>query len=227
MGGSISGFTINASTGALAPVVGSPFPAGDGPSAIGSDPLGRFIFVAEDQSVPGARGSNCTLFHSTILAEVLNPGSGILTQADRKTLDGACARAVVVDPSSKHLYIAMARFSGSMGEIQGFAIGANGTLTELAGSPYLITGFPTGLAMHAAGKFIYASSDNGVLVIDRDTNTGALVERGAFNTPKLRLALNPAGTFLAASERDANQISQFFVDPNTGDIQAIDFRPPA
>src|SRR5690349_10542377 len=59
VGGSISGFRINPATGTLTPVPGSPFPAGDGPSAIGSDPLGHFVFVSEDQSAPGARGSNC------------------------------------------------------------------------------------------------------------------------------------------------------------------------
>jgi 6-phosphogluconolactonase len=227
VGGSISGFRINPATGTLTPLPGSPFPAGDGPSAIGSDPRGHFVFVAEDQSAPGARGSNCSLFHSTILSEALDSGSGRLTQTGRKTLDGSCARAVVVDPSSKHLYIAMAPFSGSSGEIQGFLIGTNGTLTELPGSPYLITGTPTGLAMHPNGNFIYAASDSGILVIDRNPATGALVERGAFNTPKNRLAINPAGTFLAASERDSNEISQFFVDPNNGNIEAVDFRPPA
>jgi 6-phosphogluconolactonase len=161
------------------------------------------------------------------LSEALDSGSGKLTQTGRKALDGSCARAVVVDPSSKHLYIAMAPLSGSSGEIQGFLIGTNGTLTELPGSPYLITGTPTGLAMHPNGNFIYAASDSGILVIDRNAATGALVERGAFNTPKNRLAINPAGSFLAASERDSNEISQFFVDPNNGNIEAVDFRPPA
>jgi 6-phosphogluconolactonase len=228
VGGSISGFRINPATGTLTSVPGSPFPAGDGPSAIGSDPRGHFVFVAEDQSAPGARGSNCSLFHSTILSEALDSGSGKLTQTDRKTLDGSCARGVVVDPSNNHLYIAMARFDGSSGgEIQGFLIGINGTLTQLPGSPYLITGTPTGLAMHPTGNFIYAASDSGILVIDRNATTGALVERGAFNTPKNHLAINPAGTFLAASERDTNEISQFFVDPNNGNIEAVDFRPPA
>ena len=184
--------------------------------------------MAEDQSAPGARGSNCSLFRSTILSDALDSGSGKLTQADRKTLDGSCARGVVVDPSSKHLYIAMARFDGSSGgEIQGFLIGTNGKLTELPGSPYLITGTPTGLAMHPTGNFIYVASDSGVVVIDRNAIAGALVERGAFNSPKNRLAINPAGTFLAASERDSDEISQFFVDPNNGNIEALDSRPAA
>jgi len=153
--------------------------------------------------------------------------AGMLTQADKKDLDGSCARALIVDPSGKHLYVAMSRYSASLGEIQGFVIGPNGTLTELPGSPYLVNGSATGLAIHPNGKFLYAASDSGLLVIDRDVSTGALVERGAFNTPKHRLALNPAGTFLVASEINSNEVSQFNVDPATGNIEALDFRPAA
>ena len=226
VGGSISAFRMNPANGMLTPI-GSPVPAGDGPSAIASDPLGQFVFVAEDHSVTGARGSNCTLFHSIILVESVNSGSGALTQVDHKSLDGACARSVTVDPSSHNVYIGMERFSASGGEIQGFSIGPNGTLTELVGSPYLVNGLASSLAMHPTGNFVYAASDSGILVLDRDRATGALVERGAFNSPKNRLALNPNGTFLMASESSTNEISQFHVDPDSGNIEAIDFRPPA
>src|SRR5690348_5155958 len=51
VGGSISAFRINPANGMLTPAVG-PFIAGDGPSAIASDPKGQFVFVAEDQSAP-------------------------------------------------------------------------------------------------------------------------------------------------------------------------------
>jgi 6-phosphogluconolactonase (cycloisomerase 2 family) len=227
VGGSISGFAIDAATGNLKAVPGSPFTAGDGPSAIGSDSQGHFVFVAEDQTAPGARGSNCTLFHSTILAEAVDPASGALTRRDRKTLDGVCARSIVVDPDSKHVYIGMQRFGASNGEIQGFAIGSAGTLTELPGSPFFVDGFPTGLVMHPNGKFIYAASDSGLLELVRDPATGTLVERGAFNTPKRNLALNPAGTFLAATELNTNEVSEFFVDANTGDIAATEGRAQA
>ena len=227
VGGSISGFAMNSASGALTPLPGSPFAAGNGPTAIGSDAAGHFVFVAEDQSVPGARGSNCTDLQSMLLVKVVNPGTGVLSQTESRTLHGACARAVAVDPSGSQVYVAMARLSASQGEIQGFAISPAGTLTELPGSPFMVDGFPTGLAMHPSGRFLYAASDSGLLVIDRDTGTGALTERGAFNTPKVRLALNPAGTFLLASEMNSSEVSQFHVDPSTGDVAAIDFRPPA
>lgn len=157
----------------------------------------------------------------------VDAATGKLTRADRETLAGDCARAVAVDPASKHVYIATGRFSGSMGQIEGFAISPDGMLVSLPGSPYLMNGTATGLAMHPNGRFLYAASDSGMLVIDRNLTTGALVERGAFNTPKRNLALNPAGTFLTASEANSNEVSEFYVDPNTGDITAVDMRPLA
>jgi len=162
-----------------------------------------------------------------LLSEKVNAANGALTVADRKTLSGVCARAVVVDPSGKNVYVAMGDATDNLGAIQGFAIGTDGALNELPGSPFQLNGFPTGMAMHSSGNFIYAASNAGVLVLDRNPSTGFVSERGAFNTPKNRLALNPAGTFLVASEVDGSAISQFHVDPNTGDIEAIDFRPHA
>jgi DNA-binding beta-propeller fold protein YncE len=190
-------------------------------------PQGRFVFVAEDESVPGARGSNCSLWCSKILSEIVERSSGALTRIDNKILDGVCARAIAVDPASKDVYITMTRFGASNGEIEGFAIGAGGTLTPLPGSPLLVNGTATGLAMHPSGKFIYAATDSGVLEISRDPGTGILVIRGDFNTPKRKLALNPAGTFLAASELNSNEVSEFHVDPTTGDIAATDIRAQA
>jgi DNA-binding beta-propeller fold protein YncE len=115
--------------------------------------------------------------------------------------------------------------TGTGGEIHGFLIGASGALTELAGSPVVMEDLPESLAMHPSGKFVYAATPN-LAVLDRESATGKLTVRGVFNTFKRQLALNPAGTFLVASERGANEISEFFVDDN-GDIVATGNRQPA
>jgi 6-phosphogluconolactonase (cycloisomerase 2 family) len=227
VGGSISGFAVDTATGNLMPVPGSPFKAGEGPSAIAADPQGRLVFVGEDESVPGARGSNCTLTRSALLSETVDRSSGVLTQTGRITLDGVCVRAVAVDPTSKHLYVGMTVFGSSAGEIQGFSIGPSGSLTQVPGSPFHVNGSPSGIAVHPNGKFVYAATDSGLLVLTRDPTTGTLVQSGDFNTPKVKLALNPGGTFLAATELNTGEISQFDVDPTTGAVAARDARVPA
>ena len=44
-GMTVSAYTINATSGALTPVAGSPFGTGNGPSAVAVDPTGRFAYV--------------------------------------------------------------------------------------------------------------------------------------------------------------------------------------
>jgi 6-phosphogluconolactonase (cycloisomerase 2 family) len=224
-GGSIAGFSVNLADGSLSPVPGSPWKTGNGPAVVASDPQGRFVFVGEDQTVPGARGSNCLDHPSLLLVERVDPVSGTLTQMSSTTLAGACVRAMTVDPSGNHLYVGVARTTGTGGEIHGFLIGASGALTKLSGSPVAVADLPESLAMHPSGKFVYAATPN-LAVLDRESATGKLTVRGVFNTFKRQLALNPAGTFLVASERGANEISEFFVDDN-GDIVATGNRQPA
>jgi DNA-binding beta-propeller fold protein YncE len=229
-GGSIAGFRVNLTDGSLSPVPGSPFKTEDGPAVVANDPQGHFVFVGEDQTVPGARGSNCLDHPSLLLVERVDPVSGALTQLSSTTLAGACVRAITVDPSGRHLYVGVESdvgvesAKGTGGKIHGFLIGASGALTELAGSPVAVEGLPESLAMHPSGKFVYAATPN-LAVLDRDSTTGKLTVRGVFNTFKRQLALNPAGTFLVASERDSNEISEFFVAGN-GDLIATEDRQP-
>src|SRR5882762_891761 len=46
----ISGYTINASSGVLTPIPGSPFAADATPASVTVDPFGRFAYVANDVS---------------------------------------------------------------------------------------------------------------------------------------------------------------------------------
>jgi 6-phosphogluconolactonase (cycloisomerase 2 family) len=160
------------------------------------------------------------------LVEKVDPVSGTLTRADNITLRGSCVRDIAIDATGKHLYVGVENISTSGGSIQGFLIGPTGTLTELAGSPVIVEDLPVSLAMHPSGKFIFAATPD-LSVLDRDAATGTLTVRGVFSTPKRQLALNPAGTILAAGERDTNEISEFVVDSAGNITEALDNRKPA
>ena len=220
--GSISGFTIDPASGALKPLPGSPFTADASPNVIASDPLGHFVFVGEAGQPVGIRGSNCNGTNSILVSEHVDATSGALTLADHKVLTGDCVSSIAVDPTGTNLYVGMESQTGAAsGAIQGFIISASGTLTEIAGSPFPVAGAPLGLAMHPSGKFVYGASSSGLQVLDRNTTTGMLTLRVTSSTPKQQLALNPAGTFLAASELNSNGVSQFNVDPATGNVTAV------
>jgi 6-phosphogluconolactonase (cycloisomerase 2 family) len=65
--GTISAYTINATTGALTQITGSPFPAGTNPSSVTVDPTGKFAYVPN-------------LYDNTISAYTINATTGALTQ---------------------------------------------------------------------------------------------------------------------------------------------------
>ena len=51
----VSGYTVNATTGALTPIPGSPFPAGSFPISVAVDPSDKFIYVVDnvDNNISG------------------------------------------------------------------------------------------------------------------------------------------------------------------------------
>ena len=49
-GNDVSAYTINASTGVLTPVTGSPFATGVSPFSVTTDPSGKFLYVANGDS---------------------------------------------------------------------------------------------------------------------------------------------------------------------------------
>jgi 6-phosphogluconolactonase len=121
--GNISGFNIDP-TGALTPILGSPFTAtnGSGPSAVTVDPTGKFVYA----TTPGSSFSVwCFTITSTSgqLVAVTNSPFSL-------TAGGLFA---LFDPSGNYFYIGS---SGSSG-IAGYTYDpSTGTPTAIAGSPF-------------------------------------------------------------------------------------------
>jgi YVTN family beta-propeller protein len=120
-GSTVSAFTINAATGALTPVTGSPFAdAGTGADSVAVDPSGTFAYVAN-------YGSN------NVSAFTINATTGALAPVSGSPFDaGLKPTFVTVDPSGKFAYVTN---SGS-NDVSLFAIDATtGALAPVTGSP--------------------------------------------------------------------------------------------
>ena len=117
----VSAFSIDPTTGVLTSVAGSPFPAGQGPLRVSSDPAGKLLFTAN-------------LHDDTITAFTINASSGALTQVAGSPLPTHSAPFdIVVDPAGKFVYVAN---SGS-GDITVFSLDSNtGALAPVSGSPF-------------------------------------------------------------------------------------------
>jgi len=89
----VSAYTIDAVTGKLALIAGSPFAAGDQPSTIAVDPSGRFVYAAN-------QGSN------DISAFSINADGSLTAIAGSPFVTGTQPLQITVDPSGRFVYTA-------------------------------------------------------------------------------------------------------------------------
>lgn len=160
---------VSTTTGTIAVVPGSPY-GGMSTSAVAVDPSGSFAFAIHDDSDGN---------YSTLLAFSIDASTGALTLLSTTQYGFPVSLAgVLVHPSGRFLY---ASGQGN-NTIQAFTIGAEGTLTPVAGSPFS-TGTsgvnPIDMVTDPEGRFLYVADFDGgegsaISAFTIDTNTGAL-----------------------------------------------------
>jgi 6-phosphogluconolactonase len=118
---SVFAFGIDAITGALTPVIGSPFTAGKTPVVAATDASGRFLYTAN------AIGNSVSGF--SVDAE-----TGALTNVPGTQFPtGTSPVSVAVDPGAQFVYVGLSDHPG----VQAFTIDQRtGALTEIVGSPF-------------------------------------------------------------------------------------------
>jgi len=119
----VSVFSLDASTGALAAVPGSPFASGSAPLPVAIDPSGTFVFV-------GDTGGNSLSVYTIDSTGSLTPVSG--TPIPLGT--NAQPSSIAVDPAGRFVYVSIAPQ-----EVAGFAFDpSTGVLTPVTGSPFSV-----------------------------------------------------------------------------------------
>jgi 6-phosphogluconolactonase len=122
--GNISGFNIDAFTGALTPILGSPFTStvGSGPRAVTVDPSGKFVYAV-------TTGSSFSIWCFTI-----TPTNGQLVAVTNSPFSlTAGGLFALIDPSGNYLYIGSQDANGIAGYTYDPSTGAP---TAIAGSPF-------------------------------------------------------------------------------------------
>ena len=128
--GAMHGFSVNATTGALAPLPGSPYPTGGNTSsALVLDPSGRYLAA-----------TNFTVGSGTVATYAIDASTGTLTGAVLSPSVGTTPLAVTFDPSGKFAYLPDAIAYS----LSSYAISANGTVTFVGSYP--VGGSPAALA---------------------------------------------------------------------------------
>ena len=166
--GTISAFSINSSTGALAPVVGSPFTTlvNGAPGFLSVDPKGSHLYA------PMSGVSSIVGFDFD--------SSGILTPIVGSPFTaGSAPSSVVVDPSGKFLF--SANFNSN--DVSAFTINSSdGSLTPIAGSPFAASNNPFQVAINSSSSllFVNCATSTSILTFTIDSS-GALTPVAPLN----------------------------------------------
>jgi DNA-binding beta-propeller fold protein YncE len=202
VGGFVSMYTINPTTGALTSI-GPPASTNDvGTDSVTIDPLGKFAYVA-NEGLYDTDGS--------VSAYSIDPTTGVLTSTSGGISGNSpkfcCFTAVAVHPSDKFAYVANG--DSTPRSVSMYTINsASGALTHFG--TIAAEGFPTSVVVDPSGQFVYvaAETDSGipgagsVSMYAINATTGALTSIGTIATGTMiaqsssnSIVVDPTGAF--------------------------------
>jgi 6-phosphogluconolactonase len=229
IGGYVSMYTIDSTTGSLASIGPSISTNGFGlyPGTITVDPSGKFVYATNEGDPWGYEdGAN-----GSIAMYAIDATTGALTStgAVNGNCPGLCdPSSMAVDPSGKFVYVV----TGGAGNPYILAIytldATTGALTSMG--TVAAEGFPSSVTVDPAGNFVYVASANAtpgtagsVSMYALNAPTGALTSIGAIaaGTDPLAVAVEPASNFAYVPNSGSNDVSMYTIDATTGAFTSI------
>jgi 6-phosphogluconolactonase (cycloisomerase 2 family) len=215
----VSGYKINATTGALTKITGSPFKAGSQPSGLAVDPAGKFVYVS-NQNYPNYTG--------TVYGYSINAASGALKQVSGSPYpESDNPYGVAVSPGAGKFAYIVNVYSNN---VSAYTIAKSGSLKKVPGSPFSSGGGePEEIAIDPTGKFAFVpNTEDDILSANTiDATTGALTPVGAYNegkTPNFAV-VDRTGGFVYVGNTNSNNISAYTIDPSSGELTKITGSP--
>jgi 6-phosphogluconolactonase len=215
--GTISMFTIDPSTGILAPTTPPMVATGFLPQGIGIDPSGKFVYTANSDD-------------NTISMFTINASTGVLTPTNPPSVAaGWQPLSITVDPSGRFAYAA----NQDDGTVSMYNINpTTGVLTPMAPATVPAGGSPFGVTVDPSGKFAYAPNaygNNDVSEYTVDAVTGVLTPTAEISAPAgnspTDVAIDPSSKFAYVVNRQDNSVSAFTIDAGTGDLRPLGTLP--
>jgi YD repeat-containing protein len=217
----VIGFAIDPVAGGLTALSGSPFAEGYSPEYAASDPLGRFLYVANICSDPA-----CSATAGSVSAYDIISGTGVLTSAPNSSaLAGTGPVGVAVDPSGRFAYVLNSKDL----TISGYAMDpTTGALSPISGSPFAFGGGggvvdpALAIAIDLAGRFLYAvtgcldgSCSANIYALSINPVSGALTSASSASLPTgmipSSLALAPRGGLVFVADSASGDVLVFTV----------------
>jgi 6-phosphogluconolactonase len=223
-------YAINALTGALTVVTGSPFSTGgSNATSFAEFPGGAFLFATNYAT------------NGSVSVLKINRTTGVLTPAKGSpfTTPGS-PYSVAVDPARHFVYVG---YDGFNSNISVFRVKTGGVLSEVPGSPFQTLGTTDSIYLitDPSGHFLYSRTNSGNLgdtweqVLSINPTTGALspVQTVAlpFTTPLAFVTGTTPVSFAPTYAYAANSpvatsvpdgIAEFSINPTTGALSPLD-----
>jgi 6-phosphogluconolactonase (cycloisomerase 2 family) len=222
-GGSSNAYLTDAASGQLR--LRSVIKAGNSPITFHGDKAGKFLFYLNQGSaqsplnIPPIPQTSSSLSAFTLDAPTGDvrevAGSPYPTSSGLPAATGLTAL-----PGDGYIYVT----NSSLKNIEGFAVGATGTLTSI-GIPFATGNGPNPVTFDAAGHFAYVSNqtDSSIFVYSVNGTTGALAE---IQADRMTTGISPTAVSLTADGKFAyvlnlSSISAFSVNSSSGALTAI------
>ena len=159
----VSGFTLDTTTGGVVAISGSPFAAGTNPGAVVVDPSDKFVYVAND-------GSNNVSGYSIGATGALTALATSPFPAGTTPQQGIAATTVA---GMEYVYVS----NEGSGNVSAYSLNTTtGALAPIAGSPFTLAPAlnpqPVSLAMDPGGRFLFTANANSNNVSAFTVNAG-------------------------------------------------------
>ena len=226
--GSVSAFAIDPATGKLR-LLNQQASLGDGPCHLALDHEGRCVIVANynNGSIASYPISKDGLLNQSV-AFFQNKGSGAIPHRQ----DGPHAHCVAVAPDNRFALVA----DLGLDEVLIYHLNA-ATAAMVVNEPRFVKvapgSGPRHLAFHPNGKLVYLINEmaSTIITFSYDAKAGTLHElqtvstlpkdyKGANDTAELQV--HPSGKFLYGSNRGADNIAVFAIDPSSGTLKPVE-----
>jgi WD40 repeat protein len=213
----VSAFTIDAGSGFLTRVPGSPFSTGafndtqNSGVSLAATPDGKFLFV-------GSTGIDSQFNVGSIAIFSIDPTTGALTATSKSPVAaGGPMSSMKVSPDGKFLVAALPNSSA----IAVFAIHGPGSLHEVHNSPYVlssITGPANSVDFNCAGNLLFAGGNKAYIYVFNFASGKLTPVAGSpfptGTTSNKAVALSTDDSTLFASDPDNGIVTAFTADAN-------------
>ena len=209
-GNSVSVFRLSGVTGALTPLLGSPFPTGACPTGVACTADGTLLFVGDFCA------NTISIFDVDPLTGTVAPNASSPYVLPPGWLNPF---ALEVDDAGAHLFVTQ-DFSGNVAV---FDIDGGGALSPVPGAPFLAGGSEHGAVLSPNGAFYYVANLNTSISGYTVGGGGALtaIPGSPFLFSASNVGMTDDGKFLLAASYATNRLGVFSVNPVSGVPTAV------